>query len=70
MKQLINFLFLLLLTTGISAQNVTNPDARQEGKKIIITYTLDKAADISVYCSMDGGKTFGAALRNLWNPYS
>ena len=65
MKQLINFLFLLLLTTGISAQNVTNPDARQEGKKIIITYTLDKAADISVYFSMDGGKTFGAALQQV-----
>ena len=65
MKQLINFLILLLFTTGLTAQNVTNADARQEGKKIIISYMLDKAADISVYCSMDGGKTFGAALQQV-----
>ncbi|OPZ97875.1 MAG: hypothetical protein BWY70_01378 [Bacteroidetes bacterium ADurb.Bin408] len=65
MIKLFNFILLVFLVTGINAQNVTNADSRQEGKKIIITYTLDKPADISVYCSMDGGKTFGPALQKV-----
>ncbi|OPZ97874.1 MAG: Serine/threonine-protein kinase pkn1 [Bacteroidetes bacterium ADurb.Bin408] len=65
MKILVNFMLFFFLVTGINAQNVTNVDSRQEGKQIIITYTLDESADISVYCSMDGGKTFGPALQQV-----
>ncbi|MDD3913704.1 MAG: formylglycine-generating enzyme family protein [Bacteroidales bacterium] len=49
----------------ITAQNVSNAIARQDGNKIQISYTLDEAADIALYVSEDGGKTFGSALRQV-----
>jgi len=40
------------------AQTVSNVAANQVGKSIHITYDLDKAADISVYMSISGGRTY------------
>ena len=53
---------LIFLTASLYAQKVTNAAFQQSGKKVEITYSLDKQADISVYVSTDGGKTFGSAL--------
>lgn len=55
------FLFLLsifFICLPIYAETVTNVDANQEGKKIVITYDLDCTADISVEYSIDNGRTF------------
>lgn len=48
---------ILFVPMGI-AQTVTNVTATQVGKSIEITYDLDKAADITVYMSTSGGKTY------------
>lgn len=48
----------LLVSTGIAmAQNITNVDANQEGKAIAITYSLDEKANISLFATLDEGKT-------------
>ncbi len=39
-------------------QNVTNISAEQVGKVIHVNYDLEEAADISLFVSTDGGKTF------------
>ena len=45
---------------------MSNVDAYQEGKNIIITYDIDKAGLVSdVYCSTDGGRTWGEPLRQV-----
>ena len=41
-------LSLLILSSFIFAQNVTNVSVRQEGKNIVITYYLDKEANITL----------------------
>ena len=41
-------LSLLILSSSIFAQNVTNVSVRQEGKNIVITYYLDKEANITL----------------------
>ena len=56
---------LLLFSVCIHAQNITNQDFYQDGNKVIITYSLDKSADIQVFLSQDGGNTFGPALKNV-----
>lgn len=47
------------------AQNVTDADFNIVGNTIEITYELDEIADIEIYCSTDGGRTFGAPLENV-----
>ncbi len=47
------------------SQNVTNVTFYQDGNKVVITYDLDKAADVSVYMSTDGGNSFGRALQHV-----
>ncbi|MBR6919661.1 MAG: hypothetical protein IKN37_05005 [Bacteroidales bacterium] len=42
----------------LSAQNVTNIVAEQVEKKIHVSYDLDRRADITLFLSTDGGKTF------------
>ena len=39
----------------IAAQQVSNVDFHQEQQKIIITYDIDRNADIWVFVSKDGG---------------
>lgn len=67
MIKLVFFLLLSVFTAVCSfGQTVSNVDAYQEGKNIIISYYIDKAGLVSdVYCSTDGGRTWGEALRQV-----
>jgi len=60
-------LFLFCVMYGICmtvhAQNVSNVSATQVGKTIHVTYDLDKAADISLFVSRDGGETYSKLYR-------
>ena len=58
MRKLMIFVVLCLLTTMATAQNVTNVRFVQEGKMVKIYYDLSEEADISIYLSTDGGKTY------------
>ena len=64
MIKLVFFLLLSVVTAVCSfGQTVSNVDAYQEGKNIIITYDTDKAGCVGdVYCSTDGGRTWGEPL--------
>ena len=66
MIKLVFFLLLSVVTAVCSfGQMVSNVDAYQEGKNIIITYDTDKAGSVGdVYCSTDGGRT-GEPLRQV-----
>lgn len=67
MIKLVFFLLLSVVTVVCSfGQMVSNVDAYQEGKNIIITYDTDKAGSVGdVYCSTDGGRTWGEPLRQV-----
>ena len=67
MIKLVFFLLLSVFTAVCSfGQTVSNVDAYQEGKNIIITYDIDKAGSVGdVYCSTDGGRTWGEPLRQV-----
>ena len=67
MIKLVFFLLLSVFTAVCSfGQTVSNVDAYQEGKNIIITYDIDKVGLVSdVYCSTDGGRTWGAPLKQV-----
>ncbi len=67
MIKLVFFLLLSAFTAVCSfGQTVSNVDAYQEGKNIIITYETDKAGSVGdVYCSTDGGRTWGKPLRQV-----
>ena len=67
---MIKLVFFLLLSVFTAVccfgQTVRNVDAYQEGKNIIITYDIDKAGSVGdVYCSTDGGRTWGEPLRQV-----
>ena len=67
MIKLVFFLLLSVFSAVCSfGQTVSNVDAYQEGKNIIITYDTDKAGSVGdVYCSTDGGRTWGAPLKQV-----
>ena len=67
MIKLVFFLLLSAFTAVCSfGQTVSNVDAYQEGKNIIITYDTDKAGSVGdVYCSTDGGNTWSNPLRQV-----
>lgn len=67
MIKLVFFLLLSAFTAVCSlGQTVSNVDAYQEGKNIIITYDTDKAGSVGgVFCSTDGGRTWGEPLRQV-----
>jgi len=67
MIKLVFFLLLSVFTAVCSfGQTVSNVDAYQEGKNIIITYETDKAGSVGdVYCSTDGGRTWSNPLRRV-----
>ncbi len=67
MIRLVFFLLLSVFTAVCSfGQMVSNVDAYQEGKNIIITYDTDKAGSVGdVYCSTDGGHTWSKPLRQV-----
>ena len=54
MKRFLLYILLLLPCTLLHAQTVTNVDARQDGQNIVITFNLDKPADVSLYYSTSG----------------
>lgn len=47
------------------AQNVSSAEFRQDGDKVIVTFLLDRQADISLYVSTDGGSTFKGPLEKV-----
>lgn len=47
------------------AQNVSAATFRQDGKKVIVTFSLDREADISLFVSTDGGSTFLGPLEKV-----
>jgi hypothetical protein len=67
MKGFVRFLIPILALVACfgvtNAQNVSNVYATQAGQAIHITYDLDRAADISVYVSTDGGEHFKKLYR-------
>ena len=67
MIKLVFFLLLSVFTAVCTfGQTVSNVDAYQEGKNIIITYDIDKAGCVGdVYCSTDGGHTWGVPLKRV-----
>ena len=67
---MIKLVFFLLLSVFTAVccfgQTVSNVDAYQEGKNIIITYDIDKLGFVDlVNCSTDGGCTWGAPLQHV-----
>lgn len=56
-------LFAAAVATGAHAQRVSDVAFEQAGDKVRITYQLDRTADIQVFLSTDGGKTYGQPLR-------
>ncbi len=68
MKRIYTLLLSLVCFTAVCSfgQTVSNVDAYQEGKNIIITYDIDKAGSVGdVYCSTDGGRTWGEPLHQV-----
>lgn len=55
----------LLTAVQARAQKVYDADFRQEGNKVIVTFRLDRQADIDLYVSTDGGRTFKGPLRKV-----
>lgn len=56
-NRLISCFTALVFAVVASAQSVTNVDANQEGKTIVVTYDLLEKANINLYVTQDGGKT-------------
>lgn len=61
MKKVVFFVFGLLVAT-VSAQNISNVDFHVVGDEIVVTYNLDESADVWLYVSLDGGKTYCSAV--------
>ena len=58
MRKTILLTMLCLLALESTAQKVTNARFVQEGKQVKIYYVLTEEADVSIYLSTDGGKTY------------
>lgn len=59
MKRILGILICLFFCVGVTfAQKVSDVTARQVGKQIHISYTLDEPAEISLYLSTDGGESY------------
>lgn len=59
MRKYIILLFILFSATISFAQNITNVNVRQEGKNIVITYYLDKEANVSLQYKVAGTYGYG-----------
>ncbi len=57
--------FLVAFCAALFAQNVSDVAFYQEGKNIVVTYSLDKVANVSVQVSTDGGATYSAPLKHV-----
>ena len=66
MRKIFAFALFALVALIGAGQTVSDVDAYQEGKTIVVTYHTDKAGTIdAVYCSTDGGRTWGEPLRSV-----
>ena len=65
MKQTLLIILLIIATKLAISQNVTNVQVEQIGKKVHVTYTLDKTADITLHLSTDGGVTYSEPLKQV-----
>ncbi len=66
MKRLLHTILLFAATVFVPyAQNVGNVKFYQDGETVVITYSLDKSANVSVRVSTDGGATFSKALKHV-----
>jgi len=65
MKQFLLIILLIIATKVAFPQNVTNIQVEQIGKKVHVTYTLDKTADITLHLSTDGGVTYSEPLKQV-----
>ena len=67
MKLFIPLLLFFFSGLALSAQSVTNVKFKQDGSKIEVTYDLqnDMPMEIAVFCSTDGGRSFGEALKSV-----
>lgn len=67
MKQFFLLLLILLgfsaFATASSTNLVRDVSCRQDGDKIVISYNLKKKADVDLFCSTDGGRTFKRIFR-------
>lgn len=59
-------LLLAMLTCGVllQAQNITNIHFSRVNREVVLTYDLDRNADIRIQVSTNGGKTFGDYIEN------
>ncbi len=64
-KLFLQIIFILTYMSVSYAQNVSNVAFYQEGKNVVVTYSLDKLADVSLCVSTDGGVTFSAPLKHV-----
>ena len=55
----------MCLATIAGAQTVTNVVARQVGNTVEVTYDLDKAAEVSLLLSQDGGTNYAATPKSM-----
>jgi len=55
----------VLMSAPLFAQSVSNTDCRQEGNRIVVTYSLDKPSDIELWYSTDGGKNYLGPLKKV-----
>lgn len=58
MKKIASILILLATVWTVAAQQVSNARYVQEGKTIKIYYDLSEEADVSIYLSTDGGRSY------------
>ncbi len=66
LKGLYTLIFSVFVAVCAFGQTVTDVDAYQEGQNIIITYQIDKAGSVGdVFCSTDGGRTWGNPLKQV-----
>jgi len=68
MKKAVFVVLVLLLVSSIAvAQTISNIRPVQEGNNIVVYYDLqcDKQAEIEIYCSDDGGKTFTVPVKSV-----
>ena len=69
MKKLFLIILFTMTVALTNAQSVRNIRFEQSGKQIVIYYDLSGAVgstwNVTIYCSQDGGKTWGNPLQNL-----
>src|SRR6267142_7181892 len=70
MKKLVSVVSGLLLFPSLFAQDIQNVNAFQENGKAVIVYDLlsvdpSKEFYVKIFCSNDGGKTFGTMLSKV-----